>query len=292
MPDLKTFREQVDYYLSQAEMESKERKVTERRGMTRADLADACGYSRTELSRKLNGTAKSPITPNQVKLIVKALAEYHGITTKGQAKELLTLLDVPDFSPADWNAFPLKLLETEGEEQQRITWMSRNPTEATLSPRIERQPIRRRDLFQAIRCRRVVYLVVAAVVVLLMLVFFVFMATSWTKSNKVIILGKVLCIDNERVVGVYISAVNDISGSNFAHWYKTNSNGSEATFRYDLTNGGTYNVHVGCGGSTQDWANTDNTEYGSGAIKDHKFHYFTCQDVPLVAGHGPCYLKQ
>jgi hypothetical protein len=47
----------------------------------------------------------------------------------------------------------------------------------------------------------------------------------------------------------------------------------------------------GCGGSKQDWDNTDYTEIGSGMIQDHAFHLFLCQDVPLVVGHGSCYLK-
>lgn len=163
-------------------------------------------------------------------------------------------------------------------------------TEFTMPSRIERQPRSWRVLFEAIRGRRVVYLVIAAVVFLLMLAVFMLMITSWTKSNKVTISGNVLCADNERVVGVWVSAVS--SGSNFANWYKTNSNGSEAAFWYVLPNGGAYNLHIGCGGSRQDWDNTDYTENGSSTIKDHSFHYFTCQDVPLVAGHGPCYLKQ
>ncbi|SRR6266566_1210853 len=109
MANLKLFREQVDFYLFQAGIESKERNVDERRGMTQAELADACGLNRAELNRKLNG--KSPISSILVKNIVIALAKRYGITTKSQAKELLTLMNVPDFSPADWNALPLNLLE-------------------------------------------------------------------------------------------------------------------------------------------------------------------------------------
>ena len=168
------------------------------------------------------------------------------------------------------------------------TATSRNSTEGTTPSRNEPQPLSRRGIFEDVRRRRAIYLV-AAVVVLLLLGDFVFM---WIKSEKITISGTVLCIDNERVVGVWVSAVNDNSGSNFAKWYKTNSNGSEAAFRYDLPSGDAYNVHVGCGGSKQDWENTDYTEIGSGAVKDYKAHYFTCQDVPLVAGHGPCYLKR
>ncbi len=78
MANLKLFREQVDFYLFQAGIESKERNVDERRGMTQAELADACGLNRAELNRKLNG--KSPISSILVKNIVIALAKRYGIT--------------------------------------------------------------------------------------------------------------------------------------------------------------------------------------------------------------------
>src|SRR6266516_7201149 len=119
MANLKLFREQVDFYLFQAGIESKERNVDERRGMTQAELADACGLNRAELNRKLNG--KSPISSILVKNIVIALAKRYGITTKSQAKELLALMDVPDFSPADWNAFPLNQLEEGASHNNRRT---------------------------------------------------------------------------------------------------------------------------------------------------------------------------
>lgn len=117
MTDLETFRGRVDYYLSQAEYESKKKRANKRRVMTKGDLAEACGYDRSELSRKLHG--QSPINEVVVKNIVRALATHQGITTKGQAKELLTLMDIPDFSPVDWNALPLQLLEEDVHENDR-----------------------------------------------------------------------------------------------------------------------------------------------------------------------------
>ena len=171
------------------------------------------------------------------------------------------------------------------DETMPVSAILSDSTQTESAVHAQSEPRRR---FGAIRGRPVVYLVVAAVVVLLVLAIFMHIY----RSNKVSISGTVQCTDNERVVGVWVSAVNDTSGSNFAKWYKTNSNGSEAAFTYDLPNGDAYNVHVGCGGSTQDWENTDYTENGSGSIKNYHSHYFTCQDVPLKAGHGPCYLKQ
>src|SRR5581483_7840539 len=97
--------------------ESKKKRANKRRGMTKGDLAEACGYDRSELSRKLHG--QSPINAVVVKNIVRALAAHQGITTKSQAKELLTLMEVPDFSPVDWNAFPLQLLKEDSHKNDR-----------------------------------------------------------------------------------------------------------------------------------------------------------------------------
>ena len=118
MPDIETFREQVEYYLSQAEYESDNKRADKKRRMTKGDLADACGISRSELSRKLN--SKSPMNSLVVQSIVRALADHHGITTKRQAKELLTLMGAPDFSPAAWRAFPLDFLEDDIHVQSRF----------------------------------------------------------------------------------------------------------------------------------------------------------------------------
>ncbi len=114
MADLKTFRDQVKYYLSQATTGSREK-----RGMTIEQLAVACGYERSVLSNQLNG--KQPISSIGVKKIITVLAERSGITTTGQAKELLALMDAPDFSPADWNALPLNLLEEGASHNNRWT---------------------------------------------------------------------------------------------------------------------------------------------------------------------------
>src|SRR5689334_25386388 len=117
MGDLEIFRKRVKDYSSLAERASKNRKVREKRGMTQEDLADACRYNRSELNKKLNG--KSPIFPIVVKKIVIALAEHQGITSKSQAKELLTLMDVPDFSPIEWNTYPLNRLEGDAEDNDK-----------------------------------------------------------------------------------------------------------------------------------------------------------------------------
>ncbi len=475
MADLKAFREKVHDYRFQAGIESKEKKDKARQGMTQQELADACGYTRSELNRQLNG--KSPISPMLMKQIVKALAGHNGITTKSQAKELLTLMDVPDFSPADWDAFPLKLLETEGErmemeleathhhaaEQKRprenleqprkdivvlpiagdflyeenkedtelsrsltrhrlskgwtqeelseksqvpvhtiqrieegiiksptsgtlqrlanafgidvvvlkeaccdgiasdtvhatnsppdndqtVTSTPGDPAEATASSSMEWKPknkvllclfiinvtfavgavyfflqegvvvyiigsvlgvlavydialvplLNSHDIEQRLKkwlrlpeaanSKRVIYRIASIKVSLLLLT--ILTLTVTLRLLSVNISGEVSCVGGEQVKGVWVQSVN--GGSGFATKNKTNSEGSEVVFNFNLQYGGMYNVHVGCGGSEQYWNNSYYTEKGTGPIQDHTFHYFACLDVPTRVGNGPCMLK-
>ncbi len=103
------------------------------------------------------------------------------------------------------------------------------------------------------------------------------------------ITGKVFCAGGEQVEGVWIDAQNQ--GSGFANWYTTNSSGSEAGFKYTLPNGGEYNIHMGCGGSKQNWENVQTTEAGTGMVKDDNNHYFICYDVPLTPDYGQCRMQ-
>src|SRR2546426_787801 len=104
MADLKTFRARITYYLRQAEVTPGEKNRT-----SQADLAAKVHYSREEFSRFLNG--KSAIPEGLVHSVVLALADWRAIKSKGQAKDLLSLMDVPDFNPEDWKIAPLIWLE-------------------------------------------------------------------------------------------------------------------------------------------------------------------------------------
>ncbi len=241
------------------------KELRDQKGWTQEELADKANLSPRQIQRI---EADEPGKPRKAtfRLLAKALeiemAELEKAYRDGIAADTP---QAPDIAPTNDVAVPPT---------------PRNPAETPGSPRKE--------------WKRISTVVACIVIVsLLILAIYTLIINPWIQSTEVkpvLISGKVLCIDNERVVGVWVSAVN--GGSNFASWYKTNSNGSEIVFRYDLPNGGAYNIHVGCGGSKQDWDNTDYTENGSSTIKDHNPHYFTCQDIPLVAGHGPCYLKQ
>src|SRR5260221_5623139 len=96
--NLELFREKVRYY----------RPLTER---TQEDLAKALGLSPYVLSHKLHGTRNARLTHREVQAIVKTLVEWRAMTRQAEARELLELMDCPDFLPDEWNAPPFKWLE-------------------------------------------------------------------------------------------------------------------------------------------------------------------------------------
>jgi hypothetical protein len=82
------------------------------------------------------------------------------------------------------------------------------------------------------------------------------------------------------VEGVWIAAQN--GGSGWATWTAMNS-ASTASYSYSLPNGGSYAVHVGCGGSPADWATTPDSNVVSGTVND-----FICYDVAGQASFDFC----
>ena len=82
--------------------------------------------------------------------------------------------------------------------------------------------------------------------------------------------GQVQCL-TMPVEGVWVAA--NSGGSGWASWH-TFGDPEVANFSYSLPNGGSYYVHVGCGGSPQHWAVATysyNAVTGSG-------HVFYCYD--------------
>ncbi len=73
----------------------------------------ALGLNASVLSTKLNGLAGSNLTHAEIKGIVKTLSEWQGLITQAEAIELLDLmgLKATAFSPQEWAASPLNLLE-------------------------------------------------------------------------------------------------------------------------------------------------------------------------------------
>ena len=84
--------------------------------------------------------------------------------------------------------------------------------------------------------------------------------------------GHVYCTDGQAVEGVWVAA--NSGGSGWASWGVAGST-DYAWFSYTLPNGGSYSVHVGCGGSPSRWntANYSVTVSASG-------YEFWCWDNP------------
>jgi len=76
-----------------------------------------------------------------------------------------------------------------------------------------------------------------------------------------IITGSVVCESGRPVAGVWIAASTGQRDSGFAHLGPLNPGssapaGPAATYSYRLPHGGTYSVHVGCGGTSAHWASS------------------------------------
>jgi transcriptional regulator with XRE-family HTH domain len=100
MYDLTAFRERVQALYRLAS-------PYEGRRPTQQDLAEAAGLNRSELNRRLRGASNARLTRRDVHAIVKTLAEWGAISAQVEARELLALVDCPDFSAAAWQAPPL-----------------------------------------------------------------------------------------------------------------------------------------------------------------------------------------
>ncbi|PZR96675.1 MAG: hypothetical protein DLM69_10550 [Candidatus Chloroheliales bacterium] len=101
MFDLTTFRERIAALYRRASPYDGGRRATQR------DLADAVGLNRSELNRRLRGAHNARLISRDVHAVVQTLVEWGAITTQAEARELLALVDCPDFTPAEWQSPPL-----------------------------------------------------------------------------------------------------------------------------------------------------------------------------------------
>jgi hypothetical protein len=75
--------------------------------------------------------------------------------------------------------------------------------------------------------------------------------------------GSIICDSGQRVVGVWIAASTGQADSGFAHLGPPSPTaisypiGSKGAYSYRLPHGGSYAVHVGCGGTAHNWATSD-----------------------------------
>src|ERR1700704_1244540 len=122
--NLELFREKVRYY----------RPLTER---TQEELAKAIGLNPSVLSHKLHGIRNARLTHREVQAIVKTLVEWGAMTRQAKARELLELMDCPDFLPDEWNAPPFKWLEATTSTRPVPLSHTRSPD---VEPAVPEQP--------------------------------------------------------------------------------------------------------------------------------------------------------
>jgi TIR domain len=90
-------------------------------------------------------------------------------------------------------------------------------------------------------------------------------------DNGFVLTGAAACKSGRSVVGVWIAASSGQKDSGFAHLGPAVSGvnypaGSKVTFSYLLPQGGTYSVHVGCGGIASRWASANYSPVLSGRV--------------------------
>jgi hypothetical protein len=93
--------------------------------------------------------------------------------------------------------------------------------------------------------------------------------------------GHVECL-SMPVEGVWIAA--NSGGSGWASWSRAPSDPEEASFSYNLPNGGSFSVHVGCGGSPQNWA-VATYSYNSVSGSGHNFYCYDYAYEDPYYGH-------
>lgn len=85
--------------------------------------------------------------------------------------------------------------------------------------------------------------------------------------------GQVTCDSKDAVVGIWIEGESSPSG--WATLSAEPTSAWQANYRYTLSMGGRYQVHVGCGGTSQEWATSNKSGYVSGTSNS-----FVCYSTP------------
>jgi hypothetical protein len=88
---------------------------------------------------------------------------------------------------------------------------------------------------------------------------------SLLNGNNALLTGSVVCPSGQPVVGVWIAASTGQRDSGYAHLGTAAAGagnypeGPAATYSFSLQNDTTYSVHVGCGGTVNDWNFSDDS---------------------------------
>lgn len=239
------------------------RSIRKKADLSQEKLAELAGVSTGTISRI---ERDGPVDDKSRWLVVDALEKYGGDVTK-----LKSLLEAPTQPTIDPSPPPDILVDEPPEPNPN----HENPPP---KPRIDDNgKVLRRWMFIGFAALLIVLLAIGGTV-------------YWALIGKNIyntISGQVTCPNNQRVVGIYIVAVN---GGSYRVNYRQYLDSAEsvAKFTYVLPDGGAYNLHVGCGGDAGNWANAYNTENCSGPIDDRDFHALIAYDQLPKDRSKPC----
>ena len=132
----------------------------------------------------------------------------------------------------------------------------------------------------------------APVIVAPVVALITFAVTAGTGSS--LLTGSVTCESGRSVVAVWIAASTGQTDSGYAHLGPANPSGisypvgSTATYSYLLPHGGTYAVHVGCGGEASAWDSRNYSPLLSGATADLRCDDPTTPPVQGIPPRGTC----
>ena len=108
-------------------------------------------------------------------------------------------------------------------------------------------------------------------------------SSSWLGGDSSsLVSGSATCQSGRPVVGIWIAASSGQKDSGYAHLGPATAGtnfaaGSTVTYSYLLPHGGTYGVHVGCGGTASDWDSRNFSPLISGRIA-----HLRCDDPATV----------
>jgi hypothetical protein len=120
------------------------------------------------------------------------------------------------------------------------------------------------------------------------------LALTGGSAGSITLTGSVVCESGRPVVGVWIAATTGQSDSGFAHLGPANPSGisypvgSIASYSYLLPHGGSYAVHVGCGGNASAWDSSNYSPLLSGQNADLRCDDPTTLPVDGTSARGVC----
>lgn len=88
--------------------------------------------------------------------------------------------------------------------------------------------------------------------------------------------GTVTCMTGRYVEGIWVIGQSSTSG--WAWMSAPGNTHSQVSFSYTLNNGGSFDLHVGCGGTPQNWASTSTSGWFS--YSNHDYHCYDTSNAP------------